>query len=302
MTSPSQPRFSVVIPALNEANYLATTLASLASQDFTGDYEVIVVDNNSTDNTVHIAEAYGARVVAEQRPGICQARQTGTENSRGEIVVSTDADTTFPTSWLSTIDQAFSTRPSCVAVAGPCTFTSAPWWGIIYSSALFNVVYFLALVTGRVLYITATNISFKKAAWDGYDTKLTQGGDELDLLRRLRHKGKVVFLRGNPTMTSARRLQRGLVYNLLVSFFFYYALAYLLNRIFRRTLMRTAPAFRTEKTAARASLKIRPGVYSLALSGFCLILAILTTPLGRELMLGLEATISALQRIPFIPA
>lgn len=300
MSLPSQPRFSVVIPALNEESYLAATLASLARQDFAGDYEVIVVDNNSTDNTACIAEAHGARAVSEPQSGICQARQTGTENSRGEIVVSTDADTTFPITWLSTIDKAFLAHPSCVAVAGPCRFSNAPWWGIIYSRVLFDAVYLVALVTGRVFYVTATNIAFKKAAWDGYDTRLTQGGDELDLLRRLRHRGKVVFLRCNPTSTSARRLQRGLVYNLFVTFFYYYALAYLLNRIFRRTLMHTAPVFRTEKAPLRAYLKIRLGAYGAGLWGLFLILAVFVTPLGRDLVGVLGASVNVLKGLPFL--
>jgi glycosyltransferase involved in cell wall biosynthesis len=294
MTFPSQPRFSVVIPAFNEAGYLAGALGSLARQDFTGAYEVIVVDNNSTDETARIAESFGARVVKEPRPGVCHARQAGTENSRGEIVVSTDADTTFPVSWLSTIDQAFSAHPSCVAVGGPCTFTDAPWWGTIYSRVLFNIVYFVALVSGRVFYITATNISFKKAAWDGYDTRLTQGGDELDLLRRLRRRGKVIFLPGNPTMTSARRLQRGLAYNVFISFLYYYVLAYLVNRLFRRTLLCTAPVFRTEKAATRVFPKIRLRV---VLSGLCVLVAMAAPPLGREIEPGLEVTFNVLQRL-----
>ena len=300
MNFSSQPRFSIVIPALNEASYIATTLESLACQDFSGDYEVIVVDNNSTDNTATIAEAHGARVVSEPRPGICRARQTGTENSRGEIVVSTDADTTFPTSWLSSIDKAFSGDPSCVAVAGPCRFSNAPWWGTIYSSILFNVVYLIARVTGRVLYVTATNIAFKRAAWDGYDTRLTQGGDELDLLRRLRHRGKVTFLRDNPTITSARRIQRGFVYNLFVTFLYYYALAYLLNRLFRRTLMHTAPIFRTEKKSPRPGLKFRRSAYRAGMGGICILLAIFVTPIGRDLVEGLEATANVLERVPFL--
>ncbi|MHB1711171.1 MAG: glycosyltransferase family A protein, partial [Acidimicrobiales bacterium] len=73
----------MVIPAYNEAGYLAGTLASLVRQDFTGVYEVIVVDNNSTDDTARIAESYGARVVREPRPGVCYARQAGPENRRG---------------------------------------------------------------------------------------------------------------------------------------------------------------------------------------------------------------------------
>ncbi len=300
MCSSGQPRFSVVIPAFNEESYLAATLVSLANQDFAGDYEVIVVDNNSTDNTARIAKAHGARVVSEPRPGICQARQTGTENSRGEILVSTDADTTFPKSWLSSIDQTFLSRPSCVAVAGPCKFSDAPWWGIIYPRVLFNVVYFFAFLTGRVLYVTATNISFKREAWDGYDTRLTQGGDELDLLRRLRHRGKVVFLRCNSTMTSARRLQRGLIYNIFVTFFYYYACAYLLNRLTSRTLLRTAPAFRSEKSSQRTPMNIRPATFAAGMRGLFLISAAISLVLLRGTFVeGAEAAASVL-KVPLL--
>ncbi|EQD46200.1 Glycosyl transferase, family 2 domain protein, partial [mine drainage metagenome] len=54
MSSTDRPRFSVVIPAYNEANYIGATLASLARQDFPGAVEVIVVDNNCTDDTAEI--------------------------------------------------------------------------------------------------------------------------------------------------------------------------------------------------------------------------------------------------------
>lgn len=285
MVPTKEPRISVVIPAFNEARYLPATLESLSRQDFTGHVEVIVVDNNSTDSTAEIARKYGARVICETRRGVCHARQTGTENCRGEIVVSTDADTTFPTSWLSMIEKTFSECPTCVGVAGPCRFSNAPWWGALYPKFLFSFVNFLALVTGHVFYITATNISFKRSAWSGYDTRLTQGGDELDLLRNLQHQGKVVFLRRNVTITSARRLQRGLFYNIFVTFLYYYAFGYLVNRLFRRTVLQTAPSFRTEIKAPRLSMKT--GV-NIAFSGLLVVLT-LWTPFGRELNLFLTA-------------
>ncbi len=294
MSSTDRPRFSVVIPAYNEANYIGATLASLARQDFPGAVEVIVVDNNCTDDTAEIARAHGARVVAEPRSGVCHARQTGTEHSLGEIIVSTDADTTFHESWLSRIDLAFSEHPRFVAVAGPCSFADAPWWGRIYPTLLFSAVAVIALLTGRVFYVTDTNISFRRAAWDGYDTRLTQGGDELDLLRRLRRRGKVAFLRDNPTSTSARRLQRGLFYNVFVSLFYYYFLAYLMNRISRRKLMRTAPAFRTERTTVPLLSRIRVGA---AVSGLFLVASMLATPLGRELVPALESMFDGLLRL-----
>lgn len=294
VTSPEPPRFSVVIPAFNEAAYLAATLDSLAHQDFTGNYEVIVVDNNCTDDTARVAAAYGARVVAEPQQGTCQARQAGSAASRGEIIVSTDADTTFPTSWLSTIEAAFTRYPACVAVAGPCSFTDAPWWGRLYPLVLFTVVRLVALVTGRVCYVTATNLAFRRSAWDGYDTRLTQGGDELDILRRLRRHGPVVFLRGNATRTSARRLRRGLLYNVLVTFLYFYVLGYLVNRLARRPLLLTAPAFRTDRVARPRATGRRIGIVA---SGLGLAVVVAATPVGRVLGPGLEATFDALERL-----
>src|SRR6516225_7745031 len=58
----SAPRFSVVIPAYNEAAFLGSCLDSLLTQDFQGPYEIIVVDNNSTDGTADVARSRGVTV------------------------------------------------------------------------------------------------------------------------------------------------------------------------------------------------------------------------------------------------
>lgn len=241
------PRFSVVIPAFNEERLIGDCLQSLARQNFAGGYEVIVVDNNCTDRTAEIARLYGATVVPEETPGVCAARHRGTLTAAGEIVVSTDADTMFDPGWLSGIDRRFRQGPGRVAVAGPCRYPDGPWWGKVYVRVLFELVHLMYRLTGRVGYITATNIAFRKDAWTGYDVTGTQGADELGLLRQLRSRGKVVFDRCNPTSTSARRLAQGLAYNVVVSFLFYYALAVTLNRLAGRTVIGTAPAFRTDK-------------------------------------------------------
>lgn len=251
------PRFSVVIPAINESLVIGDCLRSLSAQDFAGRYEVIVVDNNSTDNTAAIARSLGARVIHEPRAGVCFARQRGTEEACGEFVVSTDADTTFDPGWLSRIDASLTDRPRSVAVAGPCQWVAGPWWGGVYSRVLFGLVHLIYLVTGRVCYVSATNIAFRRSDWTGYDTRLTQGGDELDLLRRLRARGKVGFDLGNPTYTSARRLQRGLLYNVVVTCLFYYLLGYGLNRLCQRRVLGTAPAIR-EAPGAGKTLRSAP--------------------------------------------
>ncbi len=246
------PRFSVVIPAYNEEALLPACLGSLARQDFGGPVEVIVVDNNSDDATAAIARSMGATVVREPHPGVCWARQRGTSVARGEIVVSTDADTTFEPGWLTRIDAAFRADPRRVAVAGPCRFVQAPWWGAPYTWLLFGLVHVIHLVTGRVLYGSATNIAFRRAASPGYDTSATQGGDELGLLRRLRTRGPIAFDRRNPTNTSSRRLRRGLAYNLLITCLYYYLLGYAVNRLCGRTIVGTAPHVR-DVDAPRAS-------------------------------------------------
>jgi glycosyltransferase involved in cell wall biosynthesis len=237
-------RFSVVIPALNEEAVLADCLGALAAQTYPGPVEVIVVDNGSTDRTAELARRHGARVVHEPQPGVCFARQRGFASATGEIVVTTDADTTFAPGWLQDIDDEFGRRPDAVAVAGPCVYVGGPWWSGIWARLLFGLVAAVAVTTGRVVYVTATNLAFYRASFGGYDTRLTQGGDELDVLRRLRRCGEVVFARSNPTFTSARRLAGGLLYSVVVSLFFHYLLGYVVNRIAKRSVVRTAPAFR----------------------------------------------------------
>jgi glycosyltransferase involved in cell wall biosynthesis len=271
-TGESRPRFSVVIPAYNEAEFLGTCLDSLQAQDFPGTYEIIVVDNNSSDGTADLARARGVTVVHESTPGVCPARQAGTTAARGELIVSTDADTAFSPGWLSRIDQAFRDDPGRVAVAGPCRFVDPPWWGHVYTGVLFTVVSLVARITGRILYVTATNIAFRKSEWTGYDIEATQGGDELGLLRSLRSRGPVAFLRANPTFTSSRRLHRGLAYNIVVTCLYYYLLGYALNRLAGRQVVGMAPAFRA-KAASHGKIRGKVGDVARLSFGlaFCLI-------------------------------
>jgi glycosyltransferase involved in cell wall biosynthesis len=241
-----------VIPAFNEQDNIAACLVSLAEQDYPGRVEVIVVDNASTDATADIARAHGAIVVSEPARGVCHARQRGSSIASGDIIVSSDADTTFPPTWLTQIDSAMTKRPDVVASCGPCAFVNGPWWSAPYTQALFGVTNWVYRRTGRVLYATATNIAFRRSAWTGYDTSLTQGGDELGLLRSLRNKGPMHFDADRTTLTSSRRLYRGLIYNTFVTCLFFYLLAYHVNRVAGRPLIGAAPAIRpTASTAAR---------------------------------------------------
>ena len=242
-----QMRFSIIVPAYNEAAYLGRALDSLLRQDYNGRYEVIVVDNNSTDGTAAVAAEYGVSVVKESQQGVCAARQRGVDCATGEIIISTDADTTQPRDWLRTIDARFAESERVVAVAGPCRYQDPSWWAKAFPILLFGLVAKIYALTGFVFYVSATNIAVRRTAFPGYDLKLTQGGDELDLVRRLRRRGHVSWERQNVVTTSARRLQRGLLYNIFVSFFVYYLLAYWFNRLSQRQAFGMAPAFRHER-------------------------------------------------------
>ena len=91
------PRISVVIPALNEEKFLPILLESLKNQTFK-DYEVIVADAGSKDNTLEIANSYGARVVPGGMPG--PGRNRGAEVATGEFLFFFDSDVLLPNDFL----------------------------------------------------------------------------------------------------------------------------------------------------------------------------------------------------------
>lgn len=107
------------------------------------------------------------------------------------------------------------------------------------------------------MYATATNLAFRRTAWTGYDTALTQGGDELDQLRRLRRRRQIKFDRSNVVTTSARRLRRGLFYTIVITLFYYYVLGYVINRLFSRQIVSTAPSVGTQQGRARSRWRDR---------------------------------------------
>ena len=95
MNSQSAPLVTVVIPAYNESLYLAETLRQLqlALQSLSCSSEILVVDNNSSDDTAAIAEEMGVKVVFEPYNQIARARNTGARHARGQFLLFLDADT-----------------------------------------------------------------------------------------------------------------------------------------------------------------------------------------------------------------
>ena len=79
-------KISLIIPTHNRSNQLKVVLNSIQSLDDKVDYEIIVVDNNSTDDTKLISESFqNIKYVFEKNTAFSKARQTGAENALGEI-------------------------------------------------------------------------------------------------------------------------------------------------------------------------------------------------------------------------
>jgi len=251
----------VVVPAFDEADYLPATLASLAAQECPGGFEVVVVDNGSTDGTAAVAARAGARVLEQPLRGVCAARELGTRAARGEIVVSADADTCYPPGWLRRLAERFD--DDVVAVAGPCRYADPPWWARVFPPLYFSALAATYALTGRVGYVTATNLAFRRAEFPGYDTSLTQGGDEVDFLRRLQRRGRVAWDAGNPVLTSSRRMDQGLAYTVVISYGYHYALNLLVNRVAARPVLGPAPAIRRADAATSRRRRRRWGAGSL---------------------------------------
>jgi len=107
------PLLSVVIPTMNEEKCLPLLLNSIANQSF-NDYEIIVADHNSTDNTLSIAKQYGAIITSGGLPGV--GRNCGAAVARGQLILFLDADVILPAAcFLSNIINEFEEKKYGVA-------------------------------------------------------------------------------------------------------------------------------------------------------------------------------------------
>jgi peptidoglycan/xylan/chitin deacetylase (PgdA/CDA1 family)/GT2 family glycosyltransferase len=224
------PFVSVVIPAYNEEDYVLSCLESIRRQDYAAEYEVIVVDNASTDNTAKIARDWGAKVVYESKRSPACARQKGAEVATGKIIAFIDADTRAPAHWLSTIVWRFLCEPEMVALSGPYAYSDAGKFSRI-SSYVGN---FLNIITDQLFRkvfrkggaIWGCNFAVRRSALlkvGGFDTSIKFYGEEYELSLRLKKAGKGQIMPRLFVLTSARRLKRiGIVnqyWNWMVDYF-----------------------------------------------------------------------------------
>lgn len=105
---PSDITISVVIPAFNSEVIIAECLTALKRQDVPRDtYEIIVVDDGSTDTTGTVAESLADAVIRTENRGSAAARNTGARAARGDILLFTDADCIPKHDWIRRMAEPF---------------------------------------------------------------------------------------------------------------------------------------------------------------------------------------------------
>lgn len=101
-------QISVVVPFYNSERYVATCIEALLSQEYPVEhYEIVMVDNNSTDMSAEIVRRYSrVKLISEKKQGAYAARNRGVREARGRIIAFTDADCAPSRDWLNEIEAA----------------------------------------------------------------------------------------------------------------------------------------------------------------------------------------------------
>ena len=197
---------SIIIPALNEEGRLPQCLDSLAKQSFE-DYEIIVVDSGSSDRTVEIAKKHGARVLYEPKLGVSVAKNFGASEAGGDILVFTDADSTYPQDWLKKMVSHFKDK-RVIAAFGPIKPAERKLIHVFLFDLTTNAIPHLAAILGFFM-AHGPNQSFRRTAFEkvgGFDERLRILEDN-ELPNRIKREGKIVFDTGLWVYASTRRFE-----------------------------------------------------------------------------------------------
>ncbi len=117
----ADPVASVLIAAWNEEDAILTAIDTLSRQKTSFPFEIIVINNNSTDRTQDILDKLNVVSLFQPVQGVGPAKQMGMENARGQYILSADADCLYPPLWLEYLVSALK-KDEVVAVYGRCSF------------------------------------------------------------------------------------------------------------------------------------------------------------------------------------
>ncbi len=194
----NEPQLSIIIPALNEEEYLPATLARLGREDF---IEIIVVDGGSSDRTREIAAEAGARVLTSL-PGRARQMNAGADAAQAPLLLFLHSDTLVPPGFVTPLLRC-SVRPDFLA-ASFCLAINEAGFGF---RLLEQFIHFRAKVL-QLPYGDQT-LCLRK------DIFQYMGGfpdqefmEDFEFARRLRRRGRIRILK-EKALTSARRWQKG---------------------------------------------------------------------------------------------
>ena len=193
---------SFIIPAFNEERLLGRTLEAIqiAAKNVDKDYELIVVDDNSSDNTGKIANDLGATVVKVNHRQISASRNSGARVANGSLLIFIDADTVISTEILDSTMTAINNK----AIGGSAAFRFdgyVPFYGRVIQWLLYRF-YRLGKVVGGS-YLFCTREAFERVG--GFD-ETVYGGEEMIMSRSLKKLGGFILLKRR-VLTSGRRLR-----------------------------------------------------------------------------------------------
>jgi len=206
---------SAVICTYNRDKYIGKVLESLANQTLDKDkYEIIVVNNNSTDNTEEVCLNFekkhpelNFKYVVEYNQGLSYARNRGIDESKGDIIVFLDDDARVVPEYLEVIVDFMKKNPKAVAVGGKVMLDydeEPPKWASKFLIPLFGYFDYsdkIARLEGKH-YPRGLNMAFRKTLFDeigvfdinlGRTGKKLLGNEEKDIFMRIYDKGYEVY-------------------------------------------------------------------------------------------------------------
>ncbi len=191
--SASWPKISVVVCTYNNENTLRDCFDGLRTLEYP-EYEVIVINDGSTDRTDEITTEYGFRLISTENRGLSNARNAGLSAATGEIVAYIDADARPDPYWLAHLATAFQ-KGSHVGIGGPnippagCSEVAE-----CVASAPGGPIHVL-LSDEIAEHIPGCNMAFRKwslEAIGGFDPQFRIAGDDVDICWRLQEQGWTV--------------------------------------------------------------------------------------------------------------
>jgi glycosyltransferase involved in cell wall biosynthesis len=198
-------KFSVVIPAYNEEKYIHRTLRALRNQVFT-DFEVIVKDGGSHDQTVKIAKKFADKVVSVPDSSAAEARNQGARYAKGEILVFMDADTFLPSEALERFSKLMNSEQvvgvSCRKVPQTRNLLDRLLYEFVNVSTFVSCKMGLGGAHGNCMLVRRS--VFEQIG--GFNPNIIVA-EEQDLVRRALKFGKYVFLLDSCVFENPRRLK-----------------------------------------------------------------------------------------------